>query len=108
MKTALVVGDAGVVADYIESFTSNGYCVVSANSATAAFRCLEEFPCDVVVLTKSLSVWTRRAISEVAASKAEVICIGACNTEKCCGRGWISEDEPLAVLSYLKPKINQA
>lgn len=108
MKTALVVGDDAVIADYVDCFTASGYCVVSANSAAAAFRCLDEFACDVVVLTKALSVWTRRAISETAAKKSRVICIGACDTERCCGRGWISDDEPLAVLAYLDPKSYQA
>ncbi len=110
MKTALVVGDEGTVRDYVETFTDNGYCVVSANCAATAFRCLEEFDCDIVILTKALSVWTRKAISQAASTRlaTKVICIGACDTPQCCGRGWISEDEPLAVLCYLEPKFHQA
>lgn len=108
----LVVGDKQTVAEYVKTFTVNGYCVISAESAAHALRCIEEFPCDVIVLTRSLSIWTRRAIAEVASShgtaESKVICIGACETPQCCGRGWISEDEPLAILSYLHPKPHQA
>lgn len=109
MRTALLVAEGECGVDFSDALTGAGYAVMSAESASKAFRCIEEFEIDAVVLTRFLSAWTRRAISEFARTKRpeiQVICIGACDVKHCCGRGWISEEEPHAVLAYLGGKID--